>query len=179
MRQILDTWIQLAGKQNQTTPRTTSTTTVRATETTTIGLPEDKTTKFETITRPPGGPSGPDFSPRCADPGTQFGSDCACFEDNTAYFGNNRVVGSENPQPSRSACRRSCAEHAECAYWTWEKGTPTGPCYLKTSRDRVTHGMTAYVSGTKGCLLPEDKGQSLSWQCRADLNEALLLQVVG
>ena len=107
--------------------------------------------------------------PECADPATQFGGDCSCFEDDTAYFGNNRVVGSENPQPSRSACRRSCAEHAECAYWTWGKGTPTGPCYLKTSRDGVTHGMTDYVSGTKGCLLPEDKGRSLSWRCRADL----------
>ena len=59
----------------------------------------------------------------------------------------------------RSACRRSCAEHSECSYWTWGKGTPTGPCYLKTSRDGVTHGMTDYVSGSKGCLLPEDKGQ--------------------
>ena len=39
--------------------------------------------------------------PECADPATQFGAACACFEDDTAYFGNNRVVGSENPQPSR------------------------------------------------------------------------------
>ena len=60
---------------------------------------------------------------------------------------------------SRSACRRSCAKHRECSYWTWRKGTPTGPCYLKTSRDGVRHGMTDYVSGSKGCLLPEDKGQ--------------------
>ena len=39
--------------------------------------------------------------PKCADPASQFGEACACFEDNTAYFGNNKVAGSENPQPSR------------------------------------------------------------------------------
>ena len=39
--------------------------------------------------------------PECADPAAQFGAACACFEDDTAYFGNNKVVGSENPQPSR------------------------------------------------------------------------------
>ena len=37
---------------------------------------------------------------------------CKCYEDNTAYFGNNfGNNGWGNRQPSRAACQRSCAEH--------------------------------------------------------------------
>ncbi|QQP37700.1 Uncharacterized protein FKW44_018076, partial [Caligus rogercresseyi] len=81
--------------------------------------------------------------------------DDPCLEDNTAYFGNNYRIGSENPQPSRLACRESCANHPECLYWTWGKGDPTGPCYLKTARMNVQTNISHYVSGSKLCILPE------------------------
>ena len=84
---------------------------------------------------------------------------CSCVEDNTAYFGNNARVGSSNPQPSRAACARSCREHPECQFWTWGKGSPMGPCYLKHSRDNVSPGLTSYVSGSKLCVLPESEGK--------------------
>ena len=93
---------------------------------------------------------------KCADPLTQFGNDCACFEDNTAYFENNIVMGWRNPQPSRSACQKSCARHRRCLFWTWEK-MRRGWCYLKTSRAGVKHNKHTYVSGSKGCLLPEQR----------------------
>ena len=56
-------------------------------------------------------------------PSGYFGQppECKCFEDNTAYFGNNAVVGADNRQPSRAACQRSCAQHPTCAFWTWGK----------------------------------------------------------
>ena len=90
---------------------------------------------------------------------------CSCVEDNTAYFGNNARVGSSNPQPSRAACARSCREHPECQFWTWGKGSPMGPCYLKHSRDNVSPGLTSYVSGSKLCVLPESEGKpdELNW----------------
>ena len=104
---------------------------------------------------------------RCADPLTQFGYDCACFEDDTAYFGNNFVMGNDNPQPSRLACQQSCSKHPRCEYWTWDKRRRW--CYLKTRRDGVTHNRPIYVSGSKRCLLPEqDAGllvQRRGWQC--------------
>ena len=84
---------------------------------------------------------------------------CSCVEDNTAYFGNNARVGSSNPQPSRAACARSCREHPECQFWTWGKGSPMGPCYLKHSRDNVSPGLSSYVSGSKLCVLPESEGK--------------------
>ena len=90
-------------------------------------------------------------------PNGTFGTppSCSCVEDNTAYFGNNARVGSSNPQPSRAACARSCREHPECQFWTWGKGSPMGPCYLKHSRDNVSPGLNSYVSGSKLCVLPE------------------------
>ena len=39
--------------------------------------------------------------PKCAEPLMQLGEVCACFEDNTPYFGNNINVARDNPQPSR------------------------------------------------------------------------------
>ena len=89
----------------------------------------------------------------------EFGPKCLCFEDNTAYFGNNERVGSENPQPNRLACQRSCEDHPKCKYWTWGKGEPNGPCYLKTARENIGRNLTSYVSGTKFCKLPESKGR--------------------
>ena len=76
-----------------------------------------------------------------------------CFEDNTAYFGNN--IGSPVGQKSRSACQQSCARNPKCLYWTYEKRS-SGRCFLKTSRNGVTPGQTAYVSGSKNCILPVD-----------------------
>ena len=90
---------------------------------------------------------------KCPD-GT-YGADCACFEDDAAYFGNNERVGNENPQPSRHACQQSCQHHPSCKFWTWGKAEPTGPCYLKTKRDNVGYNLTSYVSGNKFCRLPE------------------------
>lgn len=80
---------------------------------------------------------------------------CSCFEDNTAYFGNNIRIGNDNPQPTRLACQQSCDNHPSCTHWTWGKSTPTGPCYLKTKRDNVGHNLDSYVSGGKFCKLPE------------------------
>ena len=99
---------------------------------------------------------------RCADPLTQFGIDCACFEDDTAYFRNNIVMGQNNPQPSRLACQQSCAQQAGCAYWTWDKRLHW--CYLKTSSAGVTHNVPQYVSGSKRCLLPEQDAGLLVWR---------------
>jgi hypothetical protein len=106
--------------------------------------------------------------PTCAKPSAQFGPNCTCFEDNAAYFGNNHKSGGENRQPNRLACQRSCADHAECKFWTFGKGTADdGPCYLKTKRgDQVTYGMKDYVSGSKDCLLPEAKGSQMIDQDR-------------
>ena len=33
-----------------------------------------------------------------------------------------------------------------------------GPCYLKTARENVTPGLADYVSGSKHCALPEQRG---------------------
>ena len=106
-------------------------------------------------------------------PKDYFGSppECKCYEDNTAYFGNNEVTGSDNPQPSRVACQRSCAQHPTCQYWTWGKGEPTGPCYLKSARDNVTPGLSTYVSGTKHCKLPEAQGNYHKRADRLELRE--------
>lgn len=87
-----------------------------------------------------------------------FGSppNCVCYEEDTAYFGNNARVGSDNPQPSMAACQKSCAADSSCEFWTWGKGTPTGPCYLKTKRENVTPNLKSYVSGSKNCRLPSE-----------------------
>ena len=86
--------------------------------------------------------------------------ECKCYEDNTAYFGNNAVSGQDNFQPSRASCQRACAQHPTCEFWTWGKGEAPrgGPCYLKTARDNVTPGLDSYVSGSKHCKLPEAEG---------------------
>lgn len=79
------------------------------------------------------------------------------------------MTGQENFQPSRAACQRACAQHPTCEFWTWGKGEPRGPCYLKTARDNVTPGLDSYVSGSKHCKLPEaegnyyDSGQPGAW----------------
>ena len=103
--------------------------------------------------------SAPTAAPPVECPPGYFGSPpaCACLEDNTAYFGNNALVGSSNPQPSRLACQRSCEDHPDCQYWTWGKGSP-GPCYLKHARENVTPGLESYVSASKSCPLPESSG---------------------
>ena len=81
---------------------------------------------------------------------------CFCYEEDTAYFGNNAKVGSDNPQPSMQECQKSCAASTECEFWTWGKGTPTGPCYLKTKRENVTPSLKSYISGSKHCNLPTE-----------------------
>ena len=90
---------------------------------------------------------------------------CFCYEEDTAYFGNNAKVGSDNRQPSMAACQASCAANNECEFWTWGKASPTGPCYLKTKRENVTPGLKSYVSGSKHCVLPPPEGNvdCLSW----------------
>ena len=95
-------------------------------------------------------PSRP-AAPRCPPSAVTGPPECACAEDNTAYFGNNHLVGHENMMPSARDCQRSCARTEECAYWTWGKGRPEGPCYLKTKRENVRANLTSYVSGSKGC----------------------------
>ena len=42
--------------------------------------------------------------------------ECVCYEDNTAYFGNNHRFGAENPQLSRLSCQNSCESHPECIF---------------------------------------------------------------
>lgn len=108
-------------------------------------------------------------------PKDYFGSppECKCYEDNTAYFGNNEVTGSDNPQPSRGACQRSCAQHPTCQFWTWGKGEPTGPCYLKSARENVTPGLSTYVSGSKHCKLPEAQG---NYRKRADREQDCMIR---
>jgi len=93
-------------------------------------------------------------------PEDAFGPECSnCYEDNTAYFGNNAVSGHENMLASARACARSCMEHKDCKYWTWGKGSPEGPCYLKTKRENVRSGLPSYISGTRECKdLPNFEG---------------------
>ena len=81
---------------------------------------------------------------------------CFCYEEDTAYFGNNAKVGSDNPQPSKEACQQSCAASPDCQFWTWGRGTPTGPCYLKTKRENATPNLKSYVSGSKHCDLSSE-----------------------
>ena len=86
---------------------------------------------------------------------------CLCYEENTAYYGNNHRFGDENPQETRLACQRSCEAHPSCHFWTFRKpleGEDSGLCYLKTKRENVTPNVTDYVSGSKGCKLPEWTG---------------------
>ena len=88
---------------------------------------------------------------------------CSCFEDNIAYIGNNIVMGVDNPQPSRSACQKSCKENPDCEFWTWGKsGTSADRCYLKDACDNITVTQDdTYVSGSKDCSLPEEKGNKI------------------
>ena len=89
---------------------------------------------------------------------------CVCFEDNTAYFGNNHRFGAENPQFDRLGCQSSCESHPECKYWTFSKPSEAGEeglCYLKTKRGNMKYNLTDYVSGSKKCRLPEWQGQIL------------------
>ena len=92
----------------------------------------------------------------CSDPANQFGSDCTCFEDNTAYIGNN--IKTQTDCPSRSTCQKSCANNYQCKFWSFEEKQNSGICYMKTRRGGVTHGMNNYVSGSKNCRMPEDGG---------------------
>ena len=75
-----------------------------------------------------------------------------CYEENTAYFGNNHKMGPENPQKTRLDCQQSCESHDSCHYWTFHT---SGLCYLKVKRENVTPNLTSYVSGSKFCRLPE------------------------
>jgi hypothetical protein len=75
-----------------------------------------------------------------------------CFEDDTAYFGNNILFGDKNPQESTFDCQQSCEFHPSCQYWTFQKRE--GLCYLKLKRERVTTD-PSYISGSKKCRLPE------------------------
>ena len=100
----------------------------------------------------------PDPKYKC--PEDSYGPQCACFEDDTLYYGYNVGPynvgeGVENPQPSRHACQQSCQHHPSCKYWTWRKSEPTGTCYLKTKRENVLTHLTSHVSGNKLCKLPE------------------------
>ena len=88
-------------------------------------------------------------------------NDCVCFEDNTAYFGNNHRFGAENPQFDRLGCQKSCEAHPDCKFWTFSKPSKKGDeglCYLKTKRKNMKYNLTDYVSGTKQCQLPEWQG---------------------
>ena len=78
--------------------------------------------------------------------------ECVCYEDNTAYFGNNHRFGAENPQLSRLSCQNSCESHPECKFWTFSKPEVDGEkglCYLKTKRENMKFNLTDFVSGTK------------------------------
>ena len=89
---------------------------------------------------------------------------CVCFEDNTAYFGNNHRFGAENPQLDRLGCQKSCVVHPECKFWTFKKPTNKGGkglCYLKTKRANMKYILTEYVSGAKDCQLPNDKVRNI------------------
>jgi type VI protein secretion system component Hcp len=100
----------------------------------------------------------------------QWGTECLCYEDNTAYYGNNHRFGDENPQKTRLDCQQSCQFHPSCHYWTFRKPIKKasagiveaeaggGLCYLKLKRDNVNPNVTDYVSGSKFCQLPEWTG---------------------
>ena len=78
------------------------------------------------------------------------------MEEGYAYYGNN-LQGMPVYQPSKFACQQACAEHDGCSYWTWDWGWASGSCYLKMSNaGRQTSDN--YVSGTKDCNAPEEKG---------------------
>ena len=78
------------------------------------------------------------------------------MEEGYAYY-YNTIPGGMSYQPSRLACQQACAEHDGCSYWTWRKGSAMGECFLKTSR-AGRELATDFVSGTKDCNLPEEKG---------------------
>ncbi len=133
--------------------------------------PEFSATK-KGSTKPQKGTPRPPPPPikKCPDPSVAVTPppECSCFEDDTAYFGNNHLIGHENMKKSARECQLSCEETEECNYWTWGKGRPEGPCYLKTKRENVRGNLTSYVSGSKKCKesLPgpdgtkEDDGQT-------------------
>ena len=94
------------------------------------------------------------FNKNCADPMTQFGNDCSCFVENTSFVGTS--INGWKRSRSRSACRNSCAEHPHCTHWAWAKHSKY--CMLiKDWESRVTDSRTDMDSGSKNCLLPEDK----------------------
>ena len=89
-----------------------------------------------------------------------------CFEENTAYYGNNHKFGHENRLKTRLDCQKSCESNSECNFWTfynpkgpWNHQMPgfLGYCYLKRKRENVTPDSVGYVSGSKYCQLPEAK----------------------
>ena len=93
------------------------------------------------------------FNKNCADPMAQFGNDCSCLVENNGFVGN--TITGWDRQPSRSACRKSCAEHPQCTHWLWGKN---GYCKLIKDWDRTDRDFrTDMDSGSKNCLLPEDK----------------------
>ena len=95
-------------------------------------------------------------------PADHWGPQCLCFEDNTAYYGNNHRFGDENPQKTRLDCQQSCEFHPSCEYWTFRKPIESGEaglCYLKLKRENVRSNVTDYVSGSKTCRLPEWTGR--------------------
>ena len=75
-----------------------------------------------------------------------------CIDNNTAYFGNDIVMGSNNIQKSARKCGKSCEQMKECQFWTYEKGNSF--CYLKYKKGNVTEGLNRYVSGNRNCKPP-------------------------
>ena len=99
-------------------------------------------------------------------PPNHWGPLCLCFEENTAYYGNNHIFGHENPKKSRIDCQQSCEFDSNCNFWTFRKPVQRGGqgfCYLKTKRENVTNNIAIYVSGTKNCQLPEWTGWFASY----------------
>ena len=85
-----------------------------------------------------------------------------CYEENTAYYGNNLIYGHENPKKSRMDCQQSCQFNLNCNFWTFRKPDHRGSlglCYLKTKRENVSNNVSSYVSGSKNCQLPEWTGR--------------------
>ena len=85
-----------------------------------------------------------------------------CYEENTAYYGNNLIYGHENPKKSRMDCQQSCQFNLNCNFWTFRKPAHRGTlglCYLKTKRENVSNNVSSYVSGSKNCQLPEWTGR--------------------
>merc|ERR1712142_197477 len=73
-----------------------------------------------------------------------------CIDEQTAYYGNDVVMGYDNKHASLSGCIKSCQEEGRCKFWSYHDAT--GYCFLKSQKDNIKK-WRGYTSGSRDCGL--------------------------